>query len=305
MSVSPSSATEIAALVATARAAKKTIAVGPDLDLSRLASVLELNETALLCTVQVGLTIGAFEEYLAEHGLTLGASMVAPTRTLGALLAAPRPDEASPRTGPLVGQCVAVGAVLADSTVISTRIAPRKAVGPDLMHAIIGSRGTLGILTDATFRVLRRGDARHQAAFTLPSVEAALAVARTLVVEGARPAELLVTADPPSLFITVEGTAAVAESERQLAASLCASRGGTAVPHHAPRLIEGYQRAISLEKALDERLSSTTRVTGWHPRGAALCDPTRKPEPPPLPPAWPAIKRALDGNSTFPDWPRS
>ncbi len=308
----PGAAAEIAEIVSNARSQKAIVSVGSDgksgiaLDLSRLINILDLNETSLLCSVQAGLTLGALEEFLAARGLTLGApGSVSPGRTVGALLSAPRPDEASPRTGPLIGQCAAIGVVLADSTVIATRVAPRKAVGPDLMHAFIGSRGTLGIITDATFRVLRRGDARHQAAFTLPSIEAALQVARKLVVEGARPAELGVLAEPPTLLITVEGTASVAAAERELCASLCAAKGGTAIPHLAPRALpEGTsQRAVMLESVVAEHLPATARVTGWHPRGAAVCDPGTKPTQPSVPPAWPAIKRALDAHSTLPDWP--
>jgi len=130
-------------------------------------------------------------------------------------------------------------------------------------------------------------------------------VARTLVVEGARPADLGVLADPPTVLITVEGTASVAEAERELCASLCVAVGGVAIPHVAPRALppRAQQRAVSLETIVATKLAPSARVVGWHARGAAMCDPASQPTLPPLPPAWSAIKRALDATSTLPAWP--
>ncbi|HEX8951272.1 MAG TPA: FAD-binding protein, partial [Polyangia bacterium] len=66
---------------------------GIDVDLSRMCNVLDLDETSLLVSVQAGITVEALERQLAERGLGLGALPPwSRARTLGALLAAPRPS---------------------------------------------------------------------------------------------------------------------------------------------------------------------------------------------------------------------
>ena len=159
-----------------------------------MCNVLHLDETSLVVTAQAGITFDALERALAERGLTIGAvPSWARARTLGALLAAPRPSEASPRLGRFVGGCVGIQALLPDGTEVATRLAPRKATGPDLMHAIVGARGTLGLITAATLRIGRRQETRQSAAFAFPTLPAALSAARALLVRGGRPGELSVS----------------------------------------------------------------------------------------------------------------
>src|SRR5690242_18050314 len=97
----------------------------------RMHNILHLDETSLLVTAQAGVTFQALEEELAARGLTLGPLPAwARGRTLGALLAAPRPSEAAPRIGRFTRACAGVQGLLPDGTEIATRVAPRKATGP-------------------------------------------------------------------------------------------------------------------------------------------------------------------------------
>ena len=75
----------------------------------------------------------------------------------------------SPRLGRFVQACAGVAAILANGTEIATRVAPRKATGPDLMHALVGARGTLGLITSATIRVRIKGRARSTRSSALVS----------------------------------------------------------------------------------------------------------------------------------------
>ncbi len=308
----PGSAAEVAEVMRVGREAGVTLGVGMaplSLDLSRMSNVLHLDETSLLVTVQAGLSADEVEELLHPRGLSLPPlSAISRARTIGALLAAPRPSEASPAFGRFTAACAGLQAILPDGREIATRVAPRKATGPDLMHALIGTRGTLGIITSATLRIARRGEAREEAAWSLPSVRDAISLARELLVRGGRPYEMSVAVSPaPTLSLTLEGPRPLVESERELAHRIALEHGGRPVPHTPPPLQTAppEERAVSLESvALPESAPPSVRILGWHSAGAAIVDPARAPGPtPPAHPLVSLLKRRLDPDGRLLPWP--
>ena len=322
--VSPGAPAELADVLRIGAEVGATVVVGADsaargreviaLDLGRMRSVLHLDETSLLVVAQVGITVEALETMLVERGLTLGPlPSWARERSLGALLSAPRPSEATPRLGRFTQACAGVAALLADGTEIATRVAPRKATGPDLMHALVGARGTLGLLTSVTLRVVRRQETRLEASFKLPSLAAALTAARALLVRGGRPADLTVTA-AGTLSLMVDGPEPLAHAERALCESIARGLGGAPVPFAPPPRAQGrpHERALPLEdidRAVPpppDAATDAVRVIGWHTGGACLVDLSRPPAPPPAPPPlWAALKRRLDPERRLADWPQS
>ncbi len=278
-------------------------------DLSRMRQVLHLDETSLLCTVQAGVTAGALEELLGRRNLTLGPLPTPSlTRTIGALLSVPRPSEARPRLGRFIAACAGVSAILGDGTELSTRVAPRKATGPDLLQALLGSHATLGILTSATLRIARRGEAHAHAAGAMPSLEAAARAARALLVDGARPLDIVLLNQPnPTLAVTFDGPAPLVEAERALASRLAHAHGGRVVPHLPPPLMmdavheEALTHADLIARA--ESLPGAIRVGGWHRSGCALLSLDRAPSSAPAPHAWvAALKQKLDPHSRLAGW---
>jgi FAD/FMN-containing dehydrogenase len=284
-----------------------------DVDLTRMCNVLHVDETSLVVTAQTGITFDALERALGDRGMHLGAvPSWARLRTLGALLAAPRPSEASPRLGRFVQTCLGIQALLPDGTEVSTRLAPRKATGPDLMHAIVGARGTLGLITAATLRVQRRQEVRQSAAFAHPTLPAALSAARALLVRGGRPVELSVSA-AGVLAIDVDGPEALAAAEVALVESVAHAHGGEPVPHAPPPRLTSrpHERGVALERVDSEVLApalvgDAVRVIGWHVGGACVVDSARAPGPtlqPAAPVLWAALKKRLDPEDRFIAWP--
>jgi alkyldihydroxyacetonephosphate synthase len=214
------------------------------LALTRLDQVVHLDEASLLCHVQAGLTGSGLERVLAPRGLSLGdypPSILA--STLGGLIAVRTPGKSSARHGFLEDAVVGVSAVLADGRTIHTRIAPRRATGPDLARALCGSEGTLGVITGAVLRVHQRPDSRLLAAFVLPSIDAALAATYLALREEAQPAGLrILDAEDsrswygdgvlaPGEALMVAATAGptdLAACDRDLIASAVAAEGGRA-----------------------------------------------------------------------------
>ncbi len=311
LEVRPGSASEIVDVLRIAREASLPVGMraqrGVALDLQRMCNVLHLDETSLLVQVQAGVTAAELEQMLQERGLTLGPlPAFSRARTIGALLAAPRPSEASPRIGRFTNACAGISALLADGTELSTRIAPRKATGPDLMHALVGARGTLGLITAATLRLQRRGETQHDAAFRLPSIEAALKATRALLQRGARPLELTVAAEPPVLSAIFDGTPQLAAAERELAERLAVELGGEPIPFAppAPLTRAPHERFVPMDRIEAAIPSAGGCVIGWHVMGAAVADAARAAEKPPAPsPIVDALKRRMDPDNRFPSWP--
>ena len=177
------------------------------------------------------------------------------------------------------------------------------------MHALIGTRGTIGVITTATLRMQRRGELREEAAWALPSLKEALACARAILVRGGRPLDVQVSVSPaPTLSVTIEGPRLLVESERELANRAALEHGGRPVPHTPPPLQtsppEEKFLALDAVVGLPENLPSSARVVGWHMSGAALVDPERAPGPTPSAhPVVTALKRRLDSDGRLPPWP--
>jgi FAD/FMN-containing dehydrogenase len=306
----PGSAAEIAEVMRVAAEVSLPVGIGSSrglsLSLARMQSLLDLDETSLLCQVQAGLTASALEERLAPRGLTLGP--LAPsslTRTIGALLAAPRPSEASPRSGRFADACAGVQALLPDRRDIATRVAPRKASGPDLMHVVVGTRGTLGLITAATLRLQRVGERALRSSFHFATVDRALEAARALIVRGGRPRALDVRPNPARIELSIDGLQSMVEAERRFAEQIAAETDGQPAEPKLTRdeAAPAYERSIPLECVPAALPGARGRVIGWHARGAALVDHGRVPEPPAEPPLVSALKQALDPDRRLVAWP--
>ena len=163
------------------------------LDTRRLSSILEVDETSLVVQTQAGILVRHLEEALRRQTLTLGPF---PPEilgsTLGGLLAAPSPVAHSPRTGWFTDACLGVTVAPADGSIIQTRVAPRRATGPDLARLYLGSRGCLGVITTASLRVQKLPEQVQPLAFAFASLEDAAKAAREVLASGLRPARLRV-----------------------------------------------------------------------------------------------------------------
>jgi alkyldihydroxyacetonephosphate synthase len=161
------------------------------LDTRRMDNVLDVDELALTVHAQCGIQLTRLEDALRRHELTLGPF---PPEilgsTLGGALAAPPPEAHSPRVGWLSDACLGLSVAHADGSTIQTRIAPRRATGPDVCRLYLGSRGGLGVITTATLRVHRLPDEHLSLAYSFRSLAAAAAAAARALARGVRPARL-------------------------------------------------------------------------------------------------------------------
>ena len=256
--VTPGSAAEVAGLVGRAAAAgASVIPIGSGtrarpriggrrthvfVDLARMNHVLNLDETSLTVRVQAGLRATDLERVLIPRGLSIGDfPPAALSSSIGGLLAVRTPGKASTRHGFIEDAVLGVSAVLADGRTVHTRVAPRRATGPDLARALCGSEGTLGIITSAVLRIHRQPEARFLGAFALPGFPAALSAVRLALREEAAPAAMraydglearahfgddICAADEAVLVVATAGPTDLAACDRDLVASAVAALDG-------------------------------------------------------------------------------
>jgi len=155
---------------------------------SRLDQVLQLDEQSLLVHAQSGLTGLDLERILAPRGLSIGDyPPVVLTSSVGGIISVRTPGKSSARHGFFEEAVVGVSAVLADGRTVHTRVAPRRATGPDLARALCGSEGTLGFITSAVLRIHPKPESRLVGAYLLPTVDAAVSAIYLALREEAAP----------------------------------------------------------------------------------------------------------------------
>lgn len=157
----------------------------------RLDQVLQLDEMSLLVHAEAGLTGLELERILSPRNLSIGDyPPVVLTSSLGGLIAVRTPGKSSARHGFFEEAVVGVSAVLADGRTVHTRVAPRRATGPDLARALCGSEGTIGFITSAVLRIHQKPEARLVASYLLPTIDAAVSAVLLSLREEAAPSGL-------------------------------------------------------------------------------------------------------------------
>ena len=121
------------------------------LDLSRLDRIGDVDLVSQTVGVQAGVRGDRLEEALAAHGLTTGhyPQSVA-ISTVGGWIAASSAGQASTGFGAIEDILLGLTAVLPSGEILRCRAVPRSAAGPDLRRLLIGSEGTLAVVTEAT-----------------------------------------------------------------------------------------------------------------------------------------------------------
>jgi D-lactate dehydrogenase (cytochrome) len=126
---------------------------GIALDLTGMDRVLEVNAEDLDCRVQAGVHRLALEQRLGQDGLFFAVDPGADA-TLGGMAATAASGTRTTRYGTMRENVLGLRAVLADGTVIDTGSRARKSsAGYDLTRLLLGSEGTLAVITELTLRI--------------------------------------------------------------------------------------------------------------------------------------------------------
>ncbi len=207
------------------------------LDMGAMDAVRFIDPVNLLAGFDAGHNGLAAEEAVAAEGLTIGhwPQSVA-VSSVGGWVATRASGQFSTGYGTIEDIVHQIEAVLPNGDVVTLGKGPRAAAGPDLRHLMLGSEGTLGVITGVTFSLRRAPEAKAVSCFEAPTMRAGFELQREIVQRGWRPPVMRQYDERESrrqyaeatacvIMIAHEGPAALVEAERSAVAAMAAEAG--------------------------------------------------------------------------------
>lgn len=158
------------------------MAGGIILDTKRMNKLIEIDLESRTITAETGMIFQQLEWYANEKGFScMHIPSCLTCGTIGGALGHRGIGILSTKYGKIDDMCVSMEVVLPNGDVINTLPVPKHAAGPDLNQIFIGSEGTLGVITKATFKLFEQPECRKHRAFLFPDMTSGFAAGRDIM----------------------------------------------------------------------------------------------------------------------------
>ena len=263
------------------------------LDMSAMNAVRTIDATNLLASFDAGVRGTDAEAAANGAGLTLGHfPQSIGVSSVGGWVATRAAGQYSTGYGNIEDLLFSLEAVLPNGKVLQTKHTPRASAGPDLRHFLLGSEGTLGVVTGVTFSARRLPERRECRAFHVPSMARGFEFQREIVQQGHAPVVLrqydltetermfgsytrggdsliLAVFEGPAARVLAEVSAveAIAEKQGALAAPAEATEHWLAQRNHVPTFDQFIHNGVVVDTI--EVASTWDRVNGIYDAAVA------------------------------------
>lgn len=215
---------------------------GVSIDMQGMKKILAVHPEDLDCVVEPGVTRKELNDYLKSYGLFFPIDPGADA-SIGGMVATRASGTNAVRYGTMKDNVLALEAILPNGeTLVTARRAKKTSAGYDLTRLLVGSEGTLGIVTKITLKLSGLPEAVSAGICPFPDIEAA-ANATILTIQSGLPVARIELLDEvqiracnaysklsleekPTLFVEFHGTEQGVAEQAERFGDIAADLGG-------------------------------------------------------------------------------
>ena len=249
---------------------------GISIDMAKMDSIIKVDQDDLTVTVQPGVKRIALNEYLRDTGLFFPIDPGADA-SIGGMASTRASGTNAVRYGTMKDNVLSLKVVMADGREISTASRAKKtSAGYDLTRLMVGSEGTLGVITELTLRLYGQPESIAGGVCNFPDIESVcratietiqygIPIARiemldAMQVSACNAYSKLTLAEKPTLFVEFHGSESSTREQSEMFNEIIQNHGGsdfqwTAKPEERTKLWQArhdaYWAARSLRPGAD------------------------------------------------------